>query len=118
MPSNGSWKDHPIEEFLGDKLTDTTFRTPTRAQYELWLDAVRKSLGALGQEWMTLMALDLEYVRGKYEHLIGNGHPDNPDGPIFQYVVVSLAITAGALYCLPKPRHPLDDVRHCAKNYR
>eukprot|EP00961_Rhodomonas_salina_P036429 489606-Rhodomonas_salina.1 len=63
------------------------------------------------------MALALEFAeRGQYRPLIDDVRDDGDD-PLFQYIVVALAITAGAQQSLPEPQNVLLDVDNCRKNY-
>ena len=64
-----AWKDHSIEKLMGDATGDT-FLTPTRGQYNSWLDELRKVLAAIGLKWIIPMALSLEFERGQYSQLI------------------------------------------------
>ena len=116
MPS--TWKGHPIDDLRGDATGDyETFLPPTKQQFNLWFTSLQKVLGALGLLWIIPLALDLDFERGTYPPLLPNT-PDDTDDPIFQYVVVALVITAGALQSLPKPRNPLVSPSNCAKNYQ
>eukprot|EP00961_Rhodomonas_salina_P276289 3732320-Rhodomonas_salina.1 len=63
------------------------------------------------------MALSLEFVMGAYMPLV-DGVRDDGDDPVFQYIVVSLAIGHGALQSLPAPDNELLDVANCARNYQ
>ena len=62
------------------------------------------------------MSLALEFERGQYVDIIQH-QQDNNYHPIFQYVVVSLAITAGALQSLPRRDRPLVSRQSCSRNY-
>eukprot|EP00961_Rhodomonas_salina_P118157 1590257-Rhodomonas_salina.1 len=77
--------------------------------YDKWLTTVHKVLGAP-------MALALEFERGQYCPLIDDVRDDGDD-PVFQYIVVALAITAGAQQSLPELQNALLDVDNCLKNY-
>ena len=116
MPPSGSWKDHSIENLRGDSTGDSTFLTPTRGQYHSWLYELRKVLAALGLRWLIPMALALEFERGQYVDIIQH-QQDNNDNPIFQFVVVSPAINAGALQSLPRRDRPLVSRQSCSRNY-
>lgn len=116
MAPSSSWKDQPIENLIGD-ATGYTFLTPTRGQCHAWLDELRKVLAALGYRWMIPMALSLEFERGRYVDIVTH-QPDNNYDPIFQYVVVALAINAGALLSLPRRSRPLTSRKSCGKNYK
>eukprot|EP00961_Rhodomonas_salina_P084486 1135023-Rhodomonas_salina.1 len=63
------------------------------------------------------MALDLEFERGKYQPLVHGTQVDDFEDPVFQYVVVSRAISVGALNSLPSRRNPLVKISNCSKNY-
>eukprot|EP00961_Rhodomonas_salina_P083177 1117547-Rhodomonas_salina.1 len=63
------------------------------------------------------MALSLEFRLGKYLPLV-NRAVDDGDDPVFQYIVVALAIEHGGRQSLPEPDNPLLDADHCAKNYQ
>eukprot|EP00961_Rhodomonas_salina_P301185 3940359-Rhodomonas_salina.1 len=92
-----SYKDHPIPELKGTEVggdDSGTFLRPTHVVYEKWLTSTRKVLGALGSFWMIPMALSLEFRLGKYLQLV-NGAVDDGDDPVFQYIVVALAIEHG-----------------------
>eukprot|EP00961_Rhodomonas_salina_P176386 2377493-Rhodomonas_salina.1 len=84
--------------------------------YDKWLTTVRKVLGALGLFWIIPMALALEFERGQYCPLIDDVRADGDD-PVFQYIVVALAITGGAQQSLPEPQNALLDLDNCRKNY-
>eukprot|EP00961_Rhodomonas_salina_P161978 2181728-Rhodomonas_salina.1 len=60
------------------------------------------------------MALSLEFVMGAYMPLV-DGVQDDGDDPIFQYIVVSLAIGHCALQSLPAPDNALIDVANSWK---
>eukprot|EP00961_Rhodomonas_salina_P121611 1637423-Rhodomonas_salina.1 len=61
------------------------------------------------------MALGLEFVLGAY---LVDGVLDDGDDPVFQYIVVSLAIGHGALQSLPARENALLNVDNCARNYQ
>eukprot|EP00961_Rhodomonas_salina_P103363 1390452-Rhodomonas_salina.1 len=84
--------------------------------YDKWLTTVSKVLGALGLFWIIPMALAHEFERGQYHPLI-DGVRDDTDDPVFQYIVVSLALAAGAQQSLPEPTNALLDLNNCRKNY-
>eukprot|EP00961_Rhodomonas_salina_P027711 374295-Rhodomonas_salina.1 len=94
-----SYKDHPIPKLKGDPTghDDETFLRPTKAMYDKWLTTVCKVLGALGLFWIIPMALALEFECGQYcsGPLIDDVR-DNCNDLVFQYIVVALAISAGA----------------------
>eukprot|EP00961_Rhodomonas_salina_P134881 1814247-Rhodomonas_salina.1 len=58
------------------------------------------------------MALSLEFRLGKYLPLV-NGAVDDGDDPVFQYIVVALAIEHGGRQSLPECDNPLLDADHC-----
>eukprot|EP00961_Rhodomonas_salina_P140551 1891223-Rhodomonas_salina.1 len=62
------------------------------------------------------MALSLEFRLGKYLPLV-DGAVDDGNDPIFQYIVVALAIEHGGRQSLPEREDPLLDAERCAKNY-
>eukprot|EP00961_Rhodomonas_salina_P018698 251657-Rhodomonas_salina.1 len=88
---------------------------PSHTVYEKWLTSTRKVLGALGSFWMIPMAQGLEFVLGAYMPLV-DGVLDDGYDPVFQYIVVSLAIGHGALQSLPARKNALLDVDNCARN--
>eukprot|EP00961_Rhodomonas_salina_P067868 911309-Rhodomonas_salina.2 len=107
-----SYKDHPIPELKGAELSGddgSTYMRPTHAVYKKWLTLTRKVLRALGAFWMIPMTPCLEFIMGVYMPLV-DGVWDDGDDPIFQYIVVSLAIGHGALQSLPAPENVLLDV--------
>eukprot|EP00961_Rhodomonas_salina_P256471 3466027-Rhodomonas_salina.1 len=114
------YKDHPIPKLKGDPAgdDDETFLCPTvtKAMYDKWLTTVLKVLGALGLFWIIPMALALEFEHGQYSPLI-DGVRDDKDDLVFQYIVVALAITAGAQQSLLEPQNALLDLDNCRKNY-
>eukprot|EP00961_Rhodomonas_salina_P018607 250432-Rhodomonas_salina.2 len=103
-----SYKDHPVPELKGDPVDDdeTIFRRPTLAQYEKWLHTVCKVLGAISILWLVPMVLGLEFERGEYIPIVP-GNDNNPDDPLFQYVVVAMAIAEGTLQHLPETENEL-----------
>eukprot|EP00961_Rhodomonas_salina_P189539 2557620-Rhodomonas_salina.1 len=107
------YKDHLIPKLKGDPAgnDNETFLRPTKAMYDKWLTTVRKVLGALGLFWIIPMALALEFECGQYCPLI-DGVRDDMDDPVFQgqYIVVSLALAAGAQQSLPEPTNALLDL--------
>eukprot|EP00961_Rhodomonas_salina_P021996 296006-Rhodomonas_salina.1 len=112
------YKDHPIPELKGDPAgdDDKTFLRPTKAMYDKWLTTVRKVLGTLGLFWIIPMALALKFERGQYCPLIDSVR-DDTDDLVFQYIVVSLALAAGAQQSLLEPTNALLDLDNCLKNY-
>lgn len=95
---------------------DETFLRPTKAMYDKWLTTFRKVLGSLGLFWIIPMALAFEFERGQYSPLIDDVR-DDTDDQVFQYIVVSLALAAGAQQSLLEPTNALLDLDNCRKNY-
>eukprot|EP00961_Rhodomonas_salina_P030068 404931-Rhodomonas_salina.1 len=113
-----SYKDHPIPELKGAELSGddgSTCLCPTHTVYEKWLTSTQKVLGALGSFWMIPMALGLDFVLGVYMPLVDGVQDDGYD-PVFQYIVVSLAIRHSALQSLPAREKALLDVDNCASS--
>eukprot|EP00961_Rhodomonas_salina_P034340 462756-Rhodomonas_salina.1 len=59
----------------------------------------------------------MEFVNSNYNPFVP-GQEDDPDDQAFQWIVVALAVDAGALQALPKINNPLQDACHCTKNFR
>eukprot|EP00961_Rhodomonas_salina_P202613 2733147-Rhodomonas_salina.1 len=59
----------------------------------------------------------MEFVNCNYNPFVP-GQEDNPDNQAFQWIVIALAIDAGALQALPKIDNPLENACHCSKNFR
>eukprot|EP00961_Rhodomonas_salina_P254831 3444144-Rhodomonas_salina.1 len=116
-----SYKDHPVlvPELKGNPVDDdkTIFRRLTLAQYEKWLHTVCKVLGAISILWLVPMALGLEFECGEYMQIVP-GNDNYPDDPLFQYVVVAMAIAEGALQHLPETENALFNHVNCQKNYQ
>ena len=112
-----SYKEHPIPVLRGASLGNDKYARPTQAEYEDWWSQPRKNVAAVGHAYIGPMALALGFERGVYLPLAPDMPVDLPDNPIFQSVVVTMAINHGGLQALPKKREPLADAEHCAKNY-
>eukprot|EP00961_Rhodomonas_salina_P130243 1753798-Rhodomonas_salina.2 len=114
-----SYKDHPVPELKGDPVDsdETIFLHPTLAQYDKWLHTVCKVLRAIGILWLVPMALGLEFEQGEYLPIVP-GNVDDADDPLFQYVVVAMAIAEGSLQHLPETENALFNRVNCQKNYQ
>eukprot|EP00961_Rhodomonas_salina_P127923 1724323-Rhodomonas_salina.2 len=101
-----SYKDHLIPELRGNPVDEeeTIFCSPTLAQ-------------AISILWLVPMALGLEFELGNLKYLlIVPGNNDYSDYPLFQYVVVAMAIAEGTLQHLPETENALFNCMNCQKN--
>ena len=98
MPAE--WKNFRIPPLvgseIGDKDGEKTYSKPTKMQYTRWMVGVSKCLDAMNLMWLIPMALSLKFEGGIFPLIVHEDEADDFDSFIFQYIVLQMALDAGA----------------------